>query len=115
MSTPDGENCGLVKNLAVMGLVTTAILKPLEKDFEDCGMKRVANDTSTSLHGKVKIFLNGDWIGVCEDSLSFVTKLRRKRRRKEIPPEVPSNFCCSIIYDQRLCSWSLFRWSLLID
>ncbi|KAK4792030.1 hypothetical protein SAY86_022465 [Trapa natans] len=88
LSTPDGENCGLVKNLAATGLVTTSISEPLDEELLDCGMMRVVNDTSTSLHGKVKVFLNGDWVGICEDSLSFVTKLRNKRRQKEIPPEV---------------------------
>ncbi|OWM84297.1 hypothetical protein CDL15_Pgr027066 [Punica granatum] len=37
---------------------------------------------------KTEVFLNRDWIGVCEDSLSFITKLRNKRLLKEIPPEV---------------------------
>lgn len=105
LSTPDGENCGLVKNLAATGLVSTNISEPLDEDLLDCGMQRVVNDTSTSLHGKVKVFLNGDWIGICEDSLSFVTNLRNKRRQKEIPPEVQ-------IYSQE---WLSYMQLLFVD
>ncbi|KAL5770622.1 hypothetical protein ACOSP7_014776 [Xanthoceras sorbifolium] len=88
LSTPDGENCGLVKNLAVTGLVSTNILEPIVDQLSDCGMEKLVDDTSSSLEGKHKIFINGDWVGVCEDSLLFVAELRYKRRRKELPHQV---------------------------
>lgn len=88
LSTPDGENCGLVKNLAATGLVSTNSLEPLDDILLDCGMEKVADDSSTSLHGKIKIFLNGDWVGICENPLSFVNNLRNNRRRKELPSQV---------------------------
>ncbi|KAM5585364.1 hypothetical protein ABKV19_004654 [Rosa sericea] len=88
ISTPDGENCGLVKNLATTALVSTNILEPILPDFFSCGMEELVDDTSTSLHGKNKVFLNGDWVGVCEDSHDFVTKLRTLRRRKKLLHQV---------------------------
>ncbi|GAV84304.1 RNA_pol_Rpb2_6 domain-containing protein/RNA_pol_Rpb2_7 domain-containing protein/RNA_pol_Rpb2_2 domain-containing protein/RNA_pol_Rpb2_1 domain-containing protein/RNA_pol_Rpb2_3 domain-containing protein/RNA_pol_Rpb2_4 domain-containing protein/RNA_pol_Rpb2_5 domain-containing protein [Cephalotus follicularis] len=88
LSTPDGENCGLVKNLAITGLVSTNILEPITDKLFDCGIEQLVDDTSSSLHGKDKVFLNGDWVGVCEDSLSFVAELRRMRRRKELPHQL---------------------------
>ncbi|GFZ08289.1 nuclear RNA polymerase D2A [Actinidia rufa] len=88
LSTPDGENCGLVKNLAITGLVSTNIQEPFLDELLDCGMDNLVDDTSTLLSGKDKVFLDGDWVGVCEDSVSFVAELRRKRRRKEVPPQV---------------------------
>lgn len=88
LSTPDGENCGLVKNLAVTGLVSSNVqLSFLDKLFE-CGMEKLLDDTSTLLSGKHKVLLNGDWIGVCGDSFSFAANLRRKRRRNEVPHQV---------------------------
>lgn len=81
LSTPDGENCGLIKNLSITGLVSLNTLKPVVPTLFRCGMENVVDDTSTSLSGKHRIFLNGEWVGVCEDSLSFVTKVRLKRRR----------------------------------
>lgn len=88
LSTPDGENCGLVKNLAITGLVSTEVLDPLVDKLFDCGMEKLVDDTSTKLSGKNKVFLDGDWAGVCEDPISFVVELRTKRRHKELPQQV---------------------------
>ncbi|KAK1379548.1 DNA-directed RNA polymerase subunit beta [Heracleum sosnowskyi] len=76
VSTPDGENCGLIKNLASTGLVSTSVLEPVIDKLLDCGMEELVDDTSTSLHGKNFIFLDGEVVGVCHDSASFVAKLR---------------------------------------
>ncbi|KAK8559872.1 hypothetical protein V6N13_016605 [Hibiscus sabdariffa] len=88
LSTPDGENCGLVKNLATTALVSRNVVESIVDKLFDSGMEKVVNDTSSSLDGKDKVFLNGEWVGVCEDSLSFVAELRRNRRRKELPYQV---------------------------
>ncbi|KAM7280858.1 hypothetical protein ACFE04_007992 [Oxalis oulophora] len=88
LSTTDGENCGLVKNLAITGLVSTTIWEPLVDKLLESGMSKLVDDTSTSLKGKDKVFLNGDWVGVCESSLFFVAELRRKRRQDELPHQL---------------------------
>ncbi|OMO75680.1 hypothetical protein CCACVL1_16103 [Corchorus capsularis] len=88
LSTPDGENYGLVKNLATTGLVSTYIVESIVDKLFDSGMEKLVNDTSSSLDGKDKIFLNGEWVGVCEDSLSFAAEVRRKRRMTELPHQV---------------------------
>ncbi|KAK4380975.1 DNA-directed RNA polymerases IV and V subunit [Sesamum angolense] len=90
LSTPDGENCGLVKNLASMGLVSTDILnrESLLQRFYECGMEMLVDDASTLLNGKHKIFLDGDWVGICKDSSSFVARVRRKRRKTEVPHQI---------------------------
>ncbi|KAL0407827.1 UNVERIFIED_CONTAM: DNA-directed RNA polymerases IV and V subunit [Sesamum radiatum] len=90
LSTPDGENCGLVKNLASMGLVSTDILnrESLLQKFYECGMEMLVDDASTLLNGKHKIFLDGDWVGICKDSSSFVARVRRKRRKMEVPHQI---------------------------
>lgn len=74
--------------MAATGLVSINVLETLVSEFCDCGMEILVDDTSTSMHGKDKVFLNGDWVGVCEDSLTFVMELRRKRRNKELPQQV---------------------------
>ncbi|CAI9773503.1 unnamed protein product [Fraxinus pennsylvanica] len=78
LTTSDGENCGLVKNLASLGLVSTCIMEQdhiLDKLYE-CGLETLLDDTSTALDEKHKIFVDGDWVGICKDSASFVAKLR---------------------------------------
>ncbi|KAF9599789.1 hypothetical protein IFM89_001735 [Coptis chinensis] len=89
LSTSDGENCGLVKNMAITGIVSTNLIQPLLGILLVCGMEKLSDDLSPlSLKGKNKIFLNGEWVGVCRDSLSLVNTLKRKRRSKEVPPQV---------------------------
>ncbi|CAL5358848.1 unnamed protein product [Camellia sinensis] len=88
LSTPDGENCGLVKNLAITGLVSANVQEPFLDKLLDCGMEGLADDTSTLLSGKYKVLVDGDWAGVCEDSSWFVAQLRAMRRRKEVPHQV---------------------------
>ncbi|KAF9599754.1 hypothetical protein IFM89_001700 [Coptis chinensis] len=89
ISTQDGENCGLVKNLAVTGLVSTNLREPLLDKLLECGMEKLTDGLTTmSLKGKDKIFLNGDWVGVCKDSPAFVQVLKSKHRSKEVPRQV---------------------------
>ena len=86
LSTPDGENCGLVKNLAITGLVSTNILESITSKLFDCGLEELGDDAP--MGKKYKVFLNGEWVGVCTDSISFVQELRYKRRRKKLPQQV---------------------------
>lgn len=103
MSTPDGENCGLVKNMSLLGLVSTHSLEPVVEKLYDCGMEELVDDTSTNLCGKHKVLLNGDWVGVSSDSEYFVAELKSRRRQSELPRQVSSmstNFLC---YFKTLC------------
>ncbi|XP_065848582.1 DNA-directed RNA polymerases IV and V subunit 2-like [Euphorbia lathyris] len=88
LSTPDGENCGLVKNLAATGLVSTDTPEVITDQLIACGMEKLVDDTRTKLDTKHKIFVNGEWVGVCDDSFSFVTRLRRMRRRKKFNQQI---------------------------
>ncbi|XP_047307059.1 DNA-directed RNA polymerases IV and V subunit 2-like [Impatiens glandulifera] len=83
LSTPDGEKCGLVKNLAITGLVSTNMTEPLERMLYDCGLEKLILETSITLSGKYKVFLNGNWVGVCKDSVSFTENVRSRRRVNE--------------------------------
>lgn len=88
LSTPDGENCGLVKNLAVTGLVSLNTPESMLPQLFDCGMEELVDDASSKLGRVDKVFLNGDWVGVCANSALFVANLRNKRQRNELPPQV---------------------------
>lgn len=92
LSTPDGENCGLVKNIAATGLVSSNIAEDerelLLDSLVSCGMEKLVKDSCTSLSGKDKVLVDGEWVGVSADSLSFVGLLRRRRRKRQLPSEV---------------------------
>lgn len=88
MTTPDGENCGLVKNLSSTGLVSTYVDVNLLDILIDSGMEELVDNMSISLGRKHKVFFNGDWVGVCDDAASLVDDFRSKRRRNEVPYQV---------------------------
>jgi DNA-directed RNA polymerase-4/5 subunit 2 len=88
LSTPDGENCGLVKNMSLLGLVSTQSLESVVEKLFACGMEELMDDTCTPLFGKHKVLLNGDWVGLCADSESFVAELKSRRRQSELPREM---------------------------
>lgn len=88
LSTPDGENCGLVKNLAVAALVSLKVTEPILDKLISCGMEKLDEISLSSVSNMDKVFLNGDWVGVCADSSSFVARLRCMRRDTLIHPQV---------------------------
>lgn len=99
-----------MKNLASMGLVSTTVLMPLLETLFRCGMQKLVDDCATSLHGKQKVLLDGDWVGVCEDSALFVSKLRRKRRRNEVPHQVGYDHFHLILYIRIMKPCCIFWW-----
>nr|CAD1830283.1 unnamed protein product [Ananas comosus var. bracteatus] len=88
LSTPDGENCGLVKNLAVTAIVSSRIMEPILDKLVSCGMEKLDESPLSSTTKMDKVFLNGDWIGVCADPSSFVESFRCMRRNKVIHAQV---------------------------
>nr|AJA90758.1 DNA-directed RNA polymerase IV second largest subunit [Cycas revoluta] len=89
ISTPDGENCGLVKNLAVTGLVSLhSAEEPILNILNQCGIKKLDQISLSNLKGMTKIFINGEWVGAYDDPSFLVNKLRDLRRRQHIHPQV---------------------------
>ena len=88
LSTPDGENCGLVKNLAVTAIVSSKITGPFEDKLVQCGLMKLGAVSVTDLNKYDKVFLNIDWIGVCLNPEEFVSKFRSMRRATVINRQV---------------------------
>ncbi|WOL00513.1 hypothetical protein Cni_G09226 [Canna indica] len=88
LSTTDGENCGLVKNLAVTAIVSSKVLESIVDKLIACGMEKLDEISLLSLSKMYKVFLNGDWVGVCSDMSSFADRFRCMRRAKLIHPQV---------------------------
>lgn len=88
LSTPDGENCGLVKNLAVTALVSSKVTEPILDKLISCGMEKLDAVSQSSTSKLDKVFLNGNWVGVCSDSSLFVVRFRCMRRANRINPQV---------------------------
>ncbi|MCL4337082.1 MAG: DNA-directed RNA polymerase subunit B [Candidatus Thermoplasmatota archaeon] len=83
--TPEGQNCGLVKNAALIINVTegynpTIVLETLK------GMDLQEVEGENPDAGRV--YLNGDFVGYHDDPTDLTVRVREERRRGKISPEV---------------------------
>jgi DNA-directed RNA polymerase III subunit RPC2 len=86
--TPEGETCGLVKNLALLAHVTTdAEVEKTKRSCFDLGVEQLGNLNGTELNshaGAYLVFLNGLVIGACWKPHKLASALRWMRRSKKI-------------------------------
>lgn len=82
--TPEGEACGLVKNLALSALIVTDDdTAPIARLCRDLGVEDVKRLTGNEIHshGAFLILLNGQILGVHTRPHDFVRDLRIMRRQ----------------------------------
>lgn len=85
--TPEGEACGLVKNLALMTHITTDTdERPIIRVCYTLGLEDINLLTGTELHGPglFVVYLNGNVLGVSPTPHRFVRAFRRLRRAGRI-------------------------------
>ncbi len=87
--TPEGANCGLVKNLALYAYVSVAVdSEDVKKKLYKMGVVPIAlADDELRLNG-AKVFVDGRLIGYTASPNELVVEFRERRRRGEISSEV---------------------------
>nr|QIS77008.1 DNA-directed RNA polymerase II subunit [Pterulaceae sp. CALD-2020a] len=86
--TPEGQACGLVKNLALMACISVGSFSGPVLDFlEEWGLESL-EENAHSTTPYTKVFLNGVWIGVHRDPANLVRTIKKLRRRDDISSEV---------------------------
>ena len=92
--TPEGQSCGLVKNLSLMTEISVGTpSKKIKEILENNRDYDKLDINPLQIRGKVKIFLNGAWIGNTNNEKSIMDSLLLKRRTGIIPKEI------SIVYN----------------
>lgn len=84
--TPEGPNCGLVKNLALQAYISTQIDSThVLEELIDLGLiqEEISPDPSFT-----RVFLNGALVGFYNDGEMLSIKIRNGRRRRMFAPEV---------------------------
>jgi DNA-directed RNA polymerase subunit B len=84
--TPEGPNCGLVKNLALQAYISTHIDSSFVlHELIDLGLiqEEIAPDSKDT-----RVFLNGALVGFYADGPSLARKIRHGRRNRIFAPEV---------------------------
>jgi len=89
VETPEGAKIGIVKSLAMMAGVSVQnstqvdVLKSLMK--QNKSIKHPYDIDPLTMNTWVKIFLNGDWVGVCKINQAYdIFELLKKKRRENV-------------------------------
>jgi DNA-directed RNA polymerase subunit B len=87
--TPEGSNCGLVKNLALSACISVAIsAEKVRQVAHGLGVISVRDANRELRLSGAKIFINGSLIGYYQDPSDLAYSLRSRRRIGEISSEI---------------------------
>ena len=87
--TPEGPNCGLVKNLSQMVEVSVGISKEHSQKLMDVLKELGLISPREAPRGRrARVFVNGELVGFTTTPEEFVAAFRKRRRRGEISPQV---------------------------
>ena len=91
--TPEGQSIGVVKNISYMAHLTIPTNSVSLYEYILPNILRVDDTPHKDLHGKVKVFINGCWVGVTETPMEFYQEIRDKKCKGII------NIYTSIVFD----------------
>ena len=79
--TPEGIKVGLVKNLSLLGNVTISMESQIYiiKDFLEDKVKDLRDISPLEVSKNIKVFLNGEWLGIVSDGQKLYEELREKK------------------------------------
>jgi len=101
--TPEGQAVGLVKNLALMALVSVGSpSEPILEFLDEWTMENLEEISPSLIAESTKIFVNGVWVGVHRDPADLVKTLRKIRRQVDVDSSV------SVVHDIRLKELRLY-------
>jgi DNA-directed RNA polymerase subunit B len=94
--TPEGSNCGLVKNLALSAIISVSVpsAEIIEKLYE-LGVQHVDEANEDMRRRGARVFVDGKLIGYSEDGQKTSDTLRGLRRSGKIHPHVSVYFYSS--------------------
>ena len=96
--TPEGQQCGLVKNLSLMSYITVGNSETnyILETLEEWTTEKLEEIAPGVISQSIKVFVNGIWFGIHRDARQLVDTLKLLRRQQDISNEV------SIVYDTTL-------------
>jgi len=79
--TPEGQSIGVVKNLSYMTHMTIPTNSNALHEYVTTLVTRVDDVEPHLLHQKFKVFVNGAWVGVCENPFEVYRDIKDKKYR----------------------------------
>ncbi|CAB4492228.1 DNA-directed RNA polymerase II subunit RPB2 [Rhizophagus irregularis] len=88
--TPEGQACGLVKNLSLMSYISVgSASKPIIDFLEEYGMINLNQQFDpANIRDNAKVFVNGKWVGISSSPEQLSYTLKGLRRTVDVSPEV---------------------------
>ncbi|MEM2254851.1 MAG: DNA-directed RNA polymerase subunit B'', partial [Candidatus Bathyarchaeia archaeon] len=87
--TPEGSNCGLVKNLALSACISVGVNpEKIKQVLYGMGVTPVYEANETLKRYGAKVFVDGNIVGYCTAPEKLIQEFRRRRRTGEISTEV---------------------------
>ena len=93
--TPEGQSIGVVKNISYMAHITIPTNSSSLYEYVDQSIIKVDDASPKDLYNKVKVYVNGTWLGVTEKPMELYTELKDKKCRGII------NIYTSVIFDYK--------------
>ena len=94
--TPEGQSVGVVKNLSYMTHITIHSHSASLYDYVGPHVKDIQTLTPLEMFDKVKVFVNGAWIGISDEPYELYCMLKEKKQRGII------NIYTSVIFDYKM-------------
>jgi DNA-directed RNA polymerase II subunit RPB2 len=84
--TPEGQMCGIVKNLALMTSISVGYpSEPILHFLEEFQTENLEEISPSEIPNATKVFVNGAWIGIHREPHYLVKNLRQMRRSCDFP------------------------------
>jgi DNA-directed RNA polymerase beta subunit len=94
--TPEGQSIGIVKNISYMSHITIPTKSSSLYEYVEPHILKVEDTTPQLLAGKIKVFVNGTWVGVTEKPFELYEAMKDKKYRGII------NIYTAIVFDYKL-------------
>jgi len=96
--TPEGQSVGIVKNLSYMAHVTIYSNSIPLYEYIIPNIIKIDDEnlTSVGMYNKVKVFINGSWVGITENPQELYLMLKDKKYKGII------NIYTSIVFDYKM-------------
>jgi DNA-directed RNA polymerase beta subunit/intein/homing endonuclease len=91
--TPEGQSIGIVKNISYLTHITIPTNSASLYEYVKPYMIPIENAVPKALNHKVKVFINGSWVGISEQPMELYKDLKEKKYSSII------NIYTSIIFD----------------
>ena len=93
--TPEGQSIGVVKNISYMAHITIPTNSSSLYEYVKPFISPVDTTKAKDMYGKVRVFVNGTWLGVANNPLELYEEMKEKKYKGII------NIYTSIVFDYK--------------